>query len=89
MLLIIHFLRIVRSVIEKDLAAVGTRFFQAANGPEIKQVRQAPRTGFVIPGLFIREQKPGILSAALGSGQPPLGIEQDRACMRSKDFGYQ
>src|SRR5262249_50082611 len=57
--------------------------------PQVEQVRQAARAGLVVSGLFIREQQAGILGAALGGGQSPLGIEQDGAGVRRQHFGDQ
>ena len=83
------FFGIERRVVEQNLHAVGAGFFQAARGPVIEQVAEAARAGLVVAGLFIGEQQAGILGAALGGGQSPLGIEQDGAGMRGQDFGDQ
>ena len=55
----------------------------------IEQISQAARTGLVVAGFLIGEQQAGVLGAALRSGQPPFGVEQDGAGVRGQDFGDQ
>ena len=76
-------------VVEQDLHAVGAGFFQAARGPYVEQVGQAAGAGLVVSSLFIGEQQAGVLGAALGGGQSPLGVEQDGAGVRGENFGDQ
>ena len=76
-------------VVEQNLDAIGAGFFQAAGGPVVEQIGQAAGAGLVVAGLFIGEQQAGILGAALGGGQSPLGIEQDGAGVRGENFGDQ
>ena len=82
MLEVIDVLGIERRVVEQDLDAVGAGFLQAADRPVIEQVGQAAGAGLVVAGLLIGEQQAGVLGAALGGGQSPLGVEQDGAGMR-------
>ena len=87
--LLVDVLGIEGRVVEQNLDAVRPSFFQPASRPVIKQVAQAAGTGLVVSGLFIGQQQAGIFGATLGRGQAPLGIEQDRAGMRSENFGDQ
>src|ERR1700730_9393267 len=88
-LFIVHILRVVRRVVEKDLHAVGTRFLQSARGPVIEQVAESSGTGLVISGFFIRQQQSRVLGAAFRGRQSPLRIKQNRAGMRRQNFGDQ
>src|SRR5439155_6616852 len=47
------------------------------------------RTSLVVSSFFIREQQAGVLRAALGRWQSPLGIEQDGTGVRRKNLRYQ
>ncbi len=77
------------SVVEQNLEAVGAGFFQAADRPVVEQIAEAAGAGLVVSGLFIGQQQAGILGAALGGGQSPLGIEQDGAGVRGENLGDQ
>ncbi len=83
---LIDVLGIVGGVVQQDLDAVGAGFFQAARGPYVEQVGQAARTGLVVSGLFISQQQAGVLGAALGGGESPLGIEQNGGGVRGENF---
>ena len=88
-LLVVDVLGIEGRVVEQNLDAVRAGFFQAARRPVVEQIAQAAGTGLVVSGLLIGEQQAGVLGAALGGGQSPLGIEQDGAGMRGENFGDQ
>ncbi len=88
-LIVVDVLGIVGRVVEQNLDAVRARFFQAAGGPVIEQIGEAAGAGLVVSGLFIGEQQAGVLGAALGGGQSPLGVEQDGGGMRGENFGDQ
>ena len=85
-LIFVDVLGIVGRVVEQNLDAIGARFFQAAGRPEVEQIGQAAGAGLVVSGLFVGEQQAGILGAALGGGQSPLGIEQDGGGVRGENF---
>jgi len=86
---VVDALRIVRRVVEQDLDAVGSRFFQPADRPLVEQVRKTSRPGLVVPRLLVRHQKPGVLRPALARGQAPFRIQQDRARVRREHLGHE
>ena len=53
----------------------------------VEQIAQASWTGLVVSSFFISQQQAGVLGAAFGGGQSPLGIEQNGAGVRRQDFG--
>src|SRR5208282_1575127 len=89
MFLVVDVLGIEGRVVEQNFDAVRAGFFQAAGGPVIEQVAEAAGAGLVVSGLFVGEQQAGVFGAALGGGQAPLGIEQDRTGMWGENFGDQ
>ena len=60
-------------VVEQDLDAVGTSFFQALHTPVIEQVGQAAGDCGVVAGLFVCQQQASII-ANLCCGKAVLGI---------------
>jgi hypothetical protein len=75
-------------VVEQDLDAVGTGFFQAAHRPNVEQIGQTSRQLRVIASLFVGQQKARAFGSALGRPQAPLGIKQDRAGVLGQYFGH-
>ncbi len=54
-------------VVEEDLDAVGAGFLEAADAPEVEEVRQAAGGGGVVAGLLVGEEK-ALAVAVLGGG---------------------
>src|SRR6476620_4452483 len=65
-----------RSVVEKDLDAVGASFLEAADRPVVEQVGEAAGGGGVVAGLLIGEQK-ALAVAVLGGGKSKLRVEEE------------
>ena len=53
----------------------------------VEQISEAAGTSLIVSGFFVGQQQAGILGAALGGGQSPLGIEENGAGVRCQNFG--
>src|SRR5204863_5553018 len=85
-LLVIYILGIIWRVIQQNFYAIRAGFLQSLCRPVVEKIAKATRPSLVIAGLFIGEQQPGISCATFRRRQPPLRIEQNRACMRRQNF---
>src|SRR5450755_1542707 len=89
MLLVVYILGIEWRVVKQNLDAIGAGVFEALRGPMVEQIAQTAGASLVVSRLLIGEQQAGILGAALGGGETPLGIEQNGGGVWGQNFADQ
>jgi hypothetical protein len=68
-------------VVEEDLDAIGSGFLEAADAPDVEQVRKAAGSGGVVAGLLVGEERPLPLRC-LEAGRPYSGSRRmAEACL--------